>query len=603
MLRDDNLLRVVLNDPAPNPNGGNRRVTRMQPVEIGGCFGWLHAPADGVAGNVAVLLCPGLRDDGLSAHSHFRQLASEIADSGYACLRFDYPGTGDSCAALVGGDLWQIWLQSIHRAADWLCVVTGCRQLIFCGLRLGATLAAAAAAQRQDVIGLGLLAPMPYGRTFLRQLKIEAGLAGKAPSAALRLQGIPISPDTLQSIASVRLDDMVPPPNCTTAIFNQPMSQVLEQCAQAWRARGRIVKEVEYAGLLTILRPRIMAHERPADFRPVTRWLSSAAPRMSARRVLPTTPPILRHPGCKDVPLRYGEGGGLFGMLCQPADGNANRAILILNSGGDPHYGVERGSWVMAQRLASAGIASLRIDFAGLGDSVAPGDPQTHVFETDRRLEVAAALDTLSRRGFQKFSICGICSGAYHAFHAGVADDRIDSLLLINLPTFDWQAGTKIEFFALTEHKLGERAHKLGQPLIWWRMLSTKGEFYTRLQIEFSRLGGQASRWLRRTALRLGWSLPLSITQRAATQLATHARTLMLMAPTEVGLSVLESEFGHSRTPPGSILHVLPGIDHSLTDPSMHVMAADMMIDFLETKAVMRDSTRPANVPEQWQAA
>src|SRR5262249_1782383 len=73
------------------------RSPEMTPVTFNGCLGWLHGPADGAGSKWAVLICPGLMRDGLYPYCSFRLLADELAAAGYWCLRFDYPGTGDSC--------------------------------------------------------------------------------------------------------------------------------------------------------------------------------------------------------------------------------------------------------------------------------------------------------------------------------------------------------------------------------------------------------------------------------------------------------------------------------------------------------------------------
>ena len=74
------------------------------PVAFDGCFGWLHTPPDGLARDTAVLLCPGILKDAMLAHCSWRLLADRLAEAGYTTLRFDYPGTGDSCdEQFVGG--------------------------------------------------------------------------------------------------------------------------------------------------------------------------------------------------------------------------------------------------------------------------------------------------------------------------------------------------------------------------------------------------------------------------------------------------------------------------------------------------------------------
>ena len=61
----------------------------MTPVTFDGCFGWLHTPQGREGSDVAVLICTGLLQDAILAYGSLRVLADELADAGYATLRFD----------------------------------------------------------------------------------------------------------------------------------------------------------------------------------------------------------------------------------------------------------------------------------------------------------------------------------------------------------------------------------------------------------------------------------------------------------------------------------------------------------------------------------
>src|SRR5271168_4001541 len=155
--QDDATINVSSEDPAAESKGS----AQMRPVVIKGLFGWLHSAPENLKNDVAVVLCPALNLDALDSHHSLRVLADSFAATGYPTLRFDYPTTGDSCdlneTEFTADEHWAAWQQSIHVMADWLRASTGACQLIFCGLRIGATLATLAAAQREDVAGLILL--------------------------------------------------------------------------------------------------------------------------------------------------------------------------------------------------------------------------------------------------------------------------------------------------------------------------------------------------------------------------------------------------------------------------------------------------------------
>ncbi|MDE8345962.1 MAG: alpha/beta hydrolase, partial [Acidocella sp.] len=153
--------------------------TSRQPVTFQGLFGWLHTNPSVPAADVAILLCPAVTRDGLDSHFAMRVLADDLAATGTPVLRFNYPGTGDSAdiadTTFDHEVTFTAWLQSVAAAADWLRATTGAKRLILGGLRFGATIAALAAEPRGDVAGLLLLAPVLRGKSYMRQLWIEAG--------------------------------------------------------------------------------------------------------------------------------------------------------------------------------------------------------------------------------------------------------------------------------------------------------------------------------------------------------------------------------------------------------------------------------------------
>ena len=70
------------------------RATWFGPEE-GPLFGWLHWPDDGTA-RAGVVVCPPSGYEAVCAHRTLRVVAERLAERGFAVLRFDYDGTGDS---------------------------------------------------------------------------------------------------------------------------------------------------------------------------------------------------------------------------------------------------------------------------------------------------------------------------------------------------------------------------------------------------------------------------------------------------------------------------------------------------------------------------
>jgi pimeloyl-ACP methyl ester carboxylesterase len=520
----------------------------MSPVTFDGCFGWLHTPAGPGGRDTATVLCTGLRRDASNAHRPFRMLADQLAASGYPTLRFDYLGTGDSYDA-ERREHWAAWQQNIAAAADHVLAGTGARHVVLIGLRAGAALAALAAASRPDVAGLVLLDPVLRGKPYVTQLLVEARLRNGSQTGeggGLMLDELCLSAETLRLMGQVDLRQMTPPPGCAVAIFSHTLSSSVAACIEAWTGCGVPVARENFQGLEQLLRPAHLADEPISEFLPILSWLRRTLPASCRhhRAAAAPKPVVLRPAGCVETPLHFGEHRQLFGMLCRPDNGRpdnggeARQAVVIGNPGGDPHHGYARFSVEFARYLAARGIASLRMDFAGLGDSIdisdASGEAVGQVFEVDRNADFSAAFDALARLGYRRFAVHGLCSGAYHAFHAGLADPRISALLLINLP-----------WFTLRHEK----------------------------------------------------AAPNSFARRGMAELAHREVALFLLfAAGDAGLRPLEQHFGPSgielSSMPNVAVAVVPGLDHDLTGRAMRQDAADWMMAFL-----LRDHRSAADVP------
>lgn len=134
-------------------------------------FGLYHEPESGRPAGTAVLVCPPYGQEAIRSHRLFRVLADRLARGGTPVLRFDYFGTGDSPGDDVDGE-FDGWRQDVCAAHEELRRRAGGRRIVWLGARLGATLAAlAAAGGRCDPARLLLWDPVVAGSTYLEQLR------------------------------------------------------------------------------------------------------------------------------------------------------------------------------------------------------------------------------------------------------------------------------------------------------------------------------------------------------------------------------------------------------------------------------------------------
>ncbi|MCS6863090.1 MAG: alpha/beta hydrolase, partial [Abditibacteriales bacterium] len=150
----------------------------------------------------AFVFCAPFAEEEKCAHRVMVDAARALAQVGYAVLRFHYRGCGDSEGEFEEFTL-EDWRQDIHAALHF--VRSRASSLHLLGLRLGATLAAQVAEERDDVHRLILWEPIVNGRRYVAQnllrKRLRAALTNHPttqPSDATDFDGYLIT-DRLQS--------------------------------------------------------------------------------------------------------------------------------------------------------------------------------------------------------------------------------------------------------------------------------------------------------------------------------------------------------------------------------------------------------------------
>jgi len=147
-------------------------------------YGCHHLPTE-AARREAILICSATAHEYERCHRATRQLAVQFARAGYPALRFDYFGTGDSAGDYAEASLSR-WRDDIAAAAAECRVRSARKSLCLAGLRLGATLAAQAAAALEGVTQLVLYAPILDGAALLEEWGREQAVFDGKHSQAIR---------------------------------------------------------------------------------------------------------------------------------------------------------------------------------------------------------------------------------------------------------------------------------------------------------------------------------------------------------------------------------------------------------------------------------
>ena len=515
----------------------------MQPVVLQHCTGWLHIP-DRPRG-IGIVLCPALGREGRWSYRAMRDLADRLAAAGSPTLRFDYPGTGNAPDAPKFTEPLAAWRQSVHDAVDWLRTQTGLEQVALCGLRFGALLAAEVAASRTDIAALGLLSPILSGRTCARELRLAAfgGEGDEGPVDGIEVDGMQLANQTLATLASLDLKGCDGLPADRILILDDGTRAAA--LATRFEALGGQVALRSFAGYPAMMRAATSNQVPHDDLDVAADWFGALSAEPSSRPLADRT--TLRAAGVYEQTLQFGPDRSLVGTLCEPVNrSGSGQAVLITNTGGDGRAGIARFGVRLAQSLAREGIASLRFDFGGLGDSAVPSGVAGHLYQTPRTGDIRAAMDTLQAAGYRRLGGIGLCTGAYHLLHAAFDGLRFEHLALLNPVTFRWQPGDVVE---VPQRALG----------------------HARIDTPQSRWDGAAS----------------AITG----VLDRGTNLLVLLGQGDPGISALEASFGPggerlvART--GATVRFERGIDHTLSRRAMQDRVAAALTEFLMVEPAM----------------
>ena len=580
----------------------------MTPVLFEGCFGWLH-PARGRRG---VVLCAPYGGEALATHRAWRLFAERLAAAGLPVLRFDYPGTGDSAGGEEESGRLDAWVGGIRAAVAHLRAVTAVEEVALVGLRLGGLLAAAAA-REVGADALVLLAPFPSGRAFVQELRAVALLTERPPDAppavgpeGIDSAGFRLTPETAVVLRTLDLTRAADAPARRVLILDRPEGRG-SALAERFRALGAAVEEAPFPDCARLMTSVQHAATDCSAFGRVVAWLArDAAPALRPVRPVEARNLCLLFSDAVERPLRFGPGAGLFGILCEPATPPAGRpAVLLLNSGATPHTGTGRMSVRLARRLAARGIASLRLDLGGLGDSASkPGRRDGLIYCRDMVEDVRAGLDALAAAGHGAAVTVGLCAGAAVALHAALADPRVVGLALVNPGRFVLGDGvTQEEAIGTAVKPAAAYLPRLTEPAAWRTILR-----HDRKAARIARgLSDRAVRRLRIGAGRLRAGLtgrgyaPDDVLHGFQALSDRGVRTLMVYSEGDVTLGELEAQAGADggrlRRMAGLRMARLAGADHSLMERAPRERFADLLDDLLDRLSARGEVPAPGGSP------
>ena len=552
-----------------------------------------------------VVLCAAFGHENMIAHVGWRKLAEELASRGHHVLRFDYLGTGDSLG--VEDDPCQLdsWKESIICATHHLIRVSGSKQIILIGLRLGGTLALLVSKDLPEVKGVGCLASPLVGRTYIRELRLRANGWREAnlhatiqeKMAYLDVLGERLSDATIREISNIdlRVFKLLPKNIIMMTSKEEP---TITAVAANLKLQECCVSIEDFPGCSEYLEDSIASVVPYKAFEKISDWCcqtfllegsvdqlfcKSAPPKIQLATTLSDGRTFLERA------INFQSIENIFGILCTPHKSyDGGKVVIMLNTGFSRHIGDGRVFTMLARRLAQIGITSLRMDLAGFGDSEL-GKHEINPYAAKHSADIGAAITFLEKHGYFRPTLIGICSGAYNAFHASLHDSRIHGLILVNTQHFIWGPGSSLR----VENKRQTRplsfySRAISRPHAWRRLMQGKVavgsvlialckrpwiKLLNRFMVFLENLtsietpNGQVRRWFIELAVR-------------------DVKIQLLYSSNDPGLEKFSSYFGKKGTllpRLGQVrFNVMKDADHALFDHSARLKFVDVVIDFMK---------------------
>jgi len=417
----------------------------MTPITFASSFGWFHD----ASGRCGIVLCAAQGHENLCTHKSLRLMADAFAEYGYPSLRFDYAGTGDSIGSDYEEDRVGAWIASIEDAVKWLRTNAQVEQVVLVGLRLGSALAALAAERLRSIAGLILLAPVPSGRAYMRELSTFSRLSRKSggidktnQAAGLEIAGFMFTPRTIEDISAIDLTRFKAAPAPQVLVIGiESQQQAADRLSQSWSELGSHVERRTFSHYAEFMIDPAFSRLPEETLQQTLDWLTrhfEPGPTQLPKLQMEYTP----HEGAcfTEYPAFFGSDRRLFGMVCVPKDLDHERPVLVyLNAGANHHIGWGRSTVEISRTLAASGLLSLRLDIAGIGDSPDPASkPDQLLYRDESKADVSAAIDWLKSEGFHNITVMGLCAGAHLGFHAALSDPRISHVIMVNMQVFIW---------------------------------------------------------------------------------------------------------------------------------------------------------------------
>jgi alpha-beta hydrolase superfamily lysophospholipase len=401
-------------------------------------FGVLHLPADQRI-RAGVIICASLGKEGMDSVRFQRIMADDLAQAGFAVLRFDYLGTGDSAYRQHRDDAVGDWVGSVKHAVDYLEGI-GAESVGAIAIRAGGLILNRALPQLQSVDRAIYIDPVPTGRRYVREqaalFRLSVG-PDEVPEGTVSMIGGILSGKAAKDLGALSLE----PANINQLLLVRPGARL-----PAFDDHPRAEVE-EVPGLPEFARTADIVVPMPLEaLARAVAWLdeSATADRTAANvnRITSASMPLDSSDGGAIVETIETLGrSNLFAIRSRPANSTPGqgKVVVFFATSNDPHVGPAR-EWVeLSRRLAGAGVQAVRWDRSGIGNSGPITREQWQPIYTAKHVQAGLMAVRHVAADPKNVSVVGICSGSWYAAHAA-RELGLESAILINPGVWNWRS-------------------------------------------------------------------------------------------------------------------------------------------------------------------
>jgi alpha-beta hydrolase superfamily lysophospholipase len=580
-------------DKASVESSGSAARPIFFPSEDCRLFGWLHSPAGPPEAGIGLVICNPFGYEAICSHRSLRAFAQAAAAMGIPTLRFDYRGTGDSQDEDPSADQLAAWSKDTVAAVDELRRRTGVAHVCLMGFRLGTLVASLSAASCDAVTALIAIAPVTSGRRYVKELRtiqMAAGQKGTVSAVeggrAMEVSGFTLSAATVAALNDTDLSTLGLPNPQEMLVIDRSESPGARAWADSATERGAKLHYIALPGFVRMMMTAPHLSIVPQAMIGATRdWQLrftgseaeqgtrkyEAQPKQefdSSERQLSLAAPASGEMLSETLTLMPGP-QGLFGIVTEPRRSELRRrAVILLNAGATHHVGPNRMYVTLARRWAEQGYVVLRMDLGGLGDSPMVTDqPENEVYPAHAIDDIRAAVDLLrSRYGVTSIALGGLCSGAYHALRAAVANVAVTRIIMVNPLNFFWRK-------TITQNDLTRLGYVHNPNLymrqniasrFWKKLLSGQVNVGRLIEI-YGKYGYELVQWrVRDLARALRLPLPRDLGNELEDVAARGVGIVFLFAKGDPGIDLLRHQAGSALKRLGRRcrVHMIDGADH-----------------------------------------